>query len=236
MVVAKWMKILFQNEFYVAAQKPAGWHVHPPESGDFPPPRDQILLYVLRNKLKQRVFPVHRLDVGTMGVILFGKSSEAAHLLHQTLLSETTTKQYLAVTRGWLPEHIDIDLELELDSTNEKVPASTQIQRLKTIELPYAIGKKFPTSRYSLINAWPRTGRYHQIRRHLNRISHPIIGDAQHGDSHHNRFFREQLGIAGLCLLAQSLEIVDPWTKLKIKFQAETNEKWDKIHELFEQK
>lgn len=231
------MNILFKDEHLVAIDKPSGFHVHPHETPRFRVSRDRVCLYVLRDLLGQFVYPVHRLDAGTSGVLVFALSSDGAREMAQLFNQKTIHKTYHAVVRGWAPESGVIDLPLEQDSTGELAAAKTLFKRFSTIELPFAVGKRYPNSRYSLVEAKPITGKYHQIRRHFNRITHPLIGDSEHGDSRHNRFFREQLGIEGLCLKAQTLEFTHPWTGEALKLEApdveDPADKWNKIHLLF---
>lgn len=227
------MQVLFRDEYFLAIHKPAGYHVHPPEDPTHRVPRDKIILYEVRRLAKQHVYPVHRLDAGTSGVLLFGLSSEAASRMNKLFTARETRKTYHAVVRGFLPAEGVIEIPLELDSTGELVEASTSYRRLAQLELPHAVGKKFPTARYSWVEVTPHSGRYHQIRRHFNRISHPLLGDAAHGDSHHNQFFRHHLGIAGLCLKALSLGFRHPWTEEEVLIEAAPCEKWNKIQTLF---
>lgn len=143
-------------------------------------------------------------------------------------------KTYLAVVRGWLKEEQGlVDIPLELDSSGELAPSLTFYKTLARIELPESVGKKFSTGRYSLLEVRPRSGRWHQIRRHMNRISHPIIGDREHGDSHHNRFFRDRLRIDGLCLWAKELSLRHPVSGSLLHFESPTSEKWQTIYRLF---
>ena len=228
--------MLYQDEYFIAVHKPSGFHVHPHEDPQHRVPRSQICLYEARRMMKQHVFPVHRLDAATSGVLLFALSSENARLLCQQFAERIPKKTYHAVVRGYPAREGKIDLELELDSTGDKVAASTSFKTLKRLELPHAVGKKFPTARYSLMEIQPHTGRYHQIRRHFNRISNPLIGDAVHGDSHHNRFFRETMEISGLCLKATRLEIPHPVHGTKLIIEAPDCSKWNKIHSLFTEK
>lgn len=227
------MQILFQDEHYVAVNKPAGFHVHPPEDETHRVPREKIVLYQVRRLMKQHVYPVHRLDAGTSGVLLFALSSEAAGKMNKLFTERKTDKTYHAVVRGFVSDAGMIELPLELDSTGDLVEAQTSYRRLQKMELPVAVGKKFPTARYSWVEVTPHTGRFHQIRRHFNRISQPLLGDAAHGDSHHNQFFRNHLGIAGLCLKALRLSFTHPLTDEFISIQAPPCEKWNKIQELF---
>jgi tRNA pseudouridine65 synthase len=226
-------KILYRDQHLVVFFKDSGLHIHPPEDKQIRVHRSKIILYQLRDFLGQRVFPVHRLDVATSGVMLMALNSEMAAQLCRQFQSQTVQKKYLAVIRGFVKEYDTIEKELELDSTKQLVAAKTSYQRIATVELDYAVTPKYPKSRYSLIKAQPHTGRYHQIRRHFNRISHPIIGDAYHGDSHHNRFFRETLNIRGLCLKAQCLSFTHPVTEQILNFEAPNEDKWLKIYSLF---
>jgi tRNA pseudouridine65 synthase len=228
------MKVLFHDEHLIAVDKPAGYHVHPHEMPQHRVSRDKICLYHVRRLAKKRVYPVHRLDAGTCGVLLFALSSDDAREMCALFNERKIQKKYQAVVRGFTPLEGNIDLQLELDSTGTLVDAMTRYQRKATVEFPVAIGNRFPTSRYSLVDVEPATGRFHQIRRHFNRIAHPLLGDAEHGDSRHNTFFRNRLGIEGLCLKAHSLQFTHPWTKEELLLEAPDSEKWKKIHLVFD--
>ena len=233
--------ILYQDKFVAAIYKPSGFHVVPHEQAQHRVSREFVLMYAARDLLNQYVYPVHRLDAGTSGVVLFALQKESARELAQKFQFHDIEKTYEVVVRGYVPEKGRIDLPLELDSTYELVPAITDFVRLKTLELPVAVGKRNPTARYSLVQAHPRSGRFHQIRRHFGRKSHPVLGDAAHGDSKHNRFFREELGIAGLCLRAKRLELQVSWSlngiegndPSKLVIESPVCEKWQRIHSLF---
>ncbi|KHD87800.1 MAG: pseudouridine synthase [Bdellovibrio sp. ArHS] len=227
------MELLYKDDYFIAVNKPSGFHVHPHENVQHRVSRDKICLYHARRMMKQHVYPVHRLDAATSGVLLFALSSQAASQICKLFTERATHKTYQAVVRGYVKDEGQIDLPLELDSTGDLVDAKTTYKRLGTIEFPVAVGKKFPTARYSWVEVVPHTGRYHQIRRHFNRISHPLLGDAVHGDSHHNRFFRNDVGIEGLCLRALRLEFTHPWSGERVTIEAPTCEKWNKIQNLF---
>lgn len=223
--------ILHQDSNLVVIDKPAGFHVHRPESQAEKVPRHKIILHQLRDQIGTRVYPLHRLDVSTSGILAFALHSEAASFWAQQFQSHSVEKTYWTVVRGYLPDRGDINLPLELDSTGELAESMTSYRTLARMELPEAVGRRHQTARYSWVEVRPRTGRFHQIRRHMNRISHPVIGDATHGDSHHNRFFREKLGIAGLCLRSVGLKFPEP---VPLEILAPNHPKWRQIAGLFE--
>ncbi len=227
------MRLLYQDEYFIAVDKPAGFHVHPHEDVRHRVSRDKICLYHARRMMKQHVYPVHRLDAGTSGVLLFALSSASAAKVCQLFTDRQTQKTYQAVVRGFAPVAGRIDVPLQSDSSGEMLEAETFFERLGTIEFAVQVGTKYPTAQYSLMQIKPTTGRYHQIRRHFNRISHPLLGDAYHGDSRHNRFFREKLQIDGLCLKATKLEFKHPWSQEWVSIEAPPCEKWKKIQHLF---
>lgn len=226
------MRILDRGDGWVALLKPAGYHVHPPEDARMRVPRDRVMLYLARDFLGRYVYPVHRLDAPTTGVLLMALDPRTAGALAASFRERDVEKTYHAVVRGWAPEAAVVDLPLELDSTGDLADSVSEYRRLAKIEIPEPVGRRHPTARYSLLEIRPRTGRYHQIRRHMNRISHPILGDCEHGDSRHNRFFRERLKLAGLCLKAHALEFTDP-SGARRKIEAPDDEKWTEIRRLF---
>jgi tRNA pseudouridine65 synthase len=196
-------------------------------------PKDKICLHVLERAMGRRVFPVHRLDAPTSGLVLFAYTREGTRELSRLFSDREMEKTYHAVARGFVDEHGSIRQPLEIKGFAEPSDAETLYTRLAQIELPHAVGTKYPTARYSLVEVKPVTGRWHQIRRHFDRIAHPLLGDIEHGDSHHNRFFRDELKISGLCLRARNLAFTHPWTGERMALEAPTDERWQKIYSLF---
>lgn len=195
------LKLLYQDEHIVAIDKPSGLVVHPsPEA-----PSRRTCLRLLRQRLDRLVYPVSRLDRGTSGVLVMGLSSEAASALAGAFRERLVDKTYLALVRGW------IDESGVIDSPVDDKPALTSYRRLCQMEVDLP-SPPHPTSRYSLVEAHPKTGLYHQIRRHLRRQGHPIIGDAQHGSKPHNRIFQGRFKIKRLLLHAYRLVLPHPST------------------------
>ena len=164
-------------------------------------------------------------------------------MLCQQFEQKQTEKQYLAVVRGYVTGHGEIDypLKIQLDkiadkfSQQDKAPQSavTFYEGLQTVEMPYGVGR-YATSRYSLVRLVPRTGRKHQLRRHMKHIFHPILGDTQYGDLHQNRALTEHTGCFRLMLHAEKLTFVHPLTQLPITIQAGLDAQWRNLMQTFQ--
>ncbi len=186
------LSILYSDSRLVAVDKPSGLAVHRgwARGNDFAMTR-------LRNQLGRWVYPVHRLDQGTSGVLLFALSPTDARCLSERFEAGNVTKRYLALVRGNPPQQCLIDHPLLPDHGTERQPATTSVARLAQY------------GRYALVQAIPHTGRLHQIRRHLKHISCPLIGDVRYGKGEHNRLFRESYGLFRLALHCAELRL-DP--------------------------
>ena len=232
-VVAKpILEIIYQDKYLVAVNKPAGLFVHRSFMD-----KDEIYfaLQLVRDQIGQYVYPVHRLDKPTSGILLFGLSAEVARLMGQCFTDKAIKKTYYALTRGHLlgGETIDYPLKENLDKLGDKnvsrhkepQQAQTAYQSILTASLPISLGK-FDTVRYSLIKLVPSTGRRHQIRRHLAHLRHPIIGDINYGDNKQNPFFREYFGFKRLMLIAKSLDFAHPITNEKMALEVKFDQQW----------
>lgn len=209
------LEIIYQDEHYVAINKPHGLLVHRTKiAADV----NVFALQLLRNQLNQHVYPAHRLDRKTAGVLVFALSSEAAKLLGKQFTERTTKKEYWAIVRGFAPENGIIDKPLKSEKGKIQL-AETQFKTHKNCTLPIPMGK-YPTCRYSLVEIHPKTGRMHQIRRHFNYINHPIIGDYRHGDYRHNQLFIKKFGINRMYLHASKLTFFHPFKKEEITIEA----------------
>lgn len=175
---------------------------------------------ILRDQLGRYVYPLHRLDRGTSGVLLMGLDSETARIVQSAFVKREVEKTYLAVVRGWAPPEGTLDHPLKKTKTlNEKEEAVTRFRTLAHGVLPFPVGS-YPEARYSLVEARPVTGRRHQIRRHLSNASHPIVGDTVHGDGKHNRLFRSIFNCYHLVLHALRIELAHPHTGEQLVFTA----------------
>lgn len=197
------LEILFQNDSFVAVHKPSGLLVHPSRIAAG---TRESCMGLLRDQLGQWVYPIHRLDRSASGVLLFGLSPEAASVAARAFREKSVTKTYYAIVRGWIENPGIIDKPLSKEKGGDLLPAVSEYRPVARAEIPVLTGKH-ATSRYSLVRVTTRTGRLHQIRRHLVSISHPIIGDTVYGDGRHNRIFRERFASHRLLLMAQALDV-----------------------------
>lgn len=220
------LDILYQDDVLIAINKPTGLLVHRSAVDRH---ETRFALQLLRDQIGQRVYPVHRLDKPTSGVLLFALDTNTARQLTALFTAGGVSKRYLAVVRGYTDETgcIDHPLVETFDRMTDRLarrdkepqPAVTDYRRLATVELPVHVDR-FPTSRYSLLAAMPRTGRKHQIRRHMKHIAHPVIGDTTYGKGIHNRLFAERFGYTRLLLHADRLALDHPLTGQKIVITA----------------
>jgi tRNA pseudouridine65 synthase len=223
--------VLLRSEHFVAIDKPAGFHVHQPEFPRRRVAQEITCLPNLRRQINEYLYPVHRIDVATEGVLVFALNKPSASGLCRQFQEGTVKKTYFAIVRGWTLDEGVIDTPLALDSTGDFVPAVTRYRTHARAELPNAVGKKHASARYSLVEAMPESGRFHQIRRHMAGISHPVVGDTSHGDSYHNRFFRTELEAPGLWLKAREIEFQNPQSGEAVRVRSPWGERWKRIHE-----
>jgi tRNA pseudouridine65 synthase len=200
------LRILYKDESIVVVDKPAGLEVHPRESGEGKARR--TCLSILTKQLQQKPYPAHRLDRATAGVLIFSLNSEIAAKVQKQFQESSVEKIYYCVARGWIPENLSIDTPLK-DENGAPLIAKTHIEVIAHAEISVPCGR-YETIRLSLLRICPETGRFHQIRRHLASISHPILGDPRHGDKKLNRIFSNHTQIKRLLLQAHSLRISHP--------------------------
>ena len=224
--MAEQLPILYRDECIVAIDKPPNLLVHRSEIDRH---ETRFAIQILRDQIGQRVWPAHRLDRGTSGILIFGLSPEIASALGRQFEAGTVEKCYLAIVRGYPPAagSIDHPLSRQRDpyefrgerSSMEAQPALTHFRKLAEIELPVAVDR-YPSSRYALLELNPLTGRRHQLRRHLKHIAHPIIGDATYGKGRHNRYFAEHLDCHRLLLACTEMSFVHPINGQRLKIKA----------------
>ena len=209
------LEIIYQDEVMVVINKPTGLLVHrSPIAAD----ASEFAIQVLRDQLGQKVYPVHRLDRKTSGLLVFALNEEVNKHLQMAFMNRKIDKKYVALVRGFITEKGTIDYAL----TNEagKVQdALTHFKLLQQFEIEIPNGK-FTTARFSLVEVEPETGRMHQIRKHFAHIFHPIIGDRPHGCNKQNKLFLEKWGMNSMLLHASELTFKHPVSDQEMTFEA----------------
>ncbi len=203
--------ILYRDDALVIVAKPSGLLVH---RGGWGGDEDDAAVQLTRDLVGRHVFPVHRLDRGASGALVFALDPEIARALHEQFEAGTVDKRYRALVRGVPREPAGvIDHPIPRREDGPRVPAITEWRVL-------AVAALVAGRRYALVEARPRTGRLHQIRRHLKHVSHPIIGDVNYGRGEENRRFRADFGLTRLALHAASIALVHPVTGVRLTVTA----------------
>lgn len=228
------LRVLYEDEALVIVDKPPKVLVHRSALS----PHDYPLMWTLRDQIGRWVYPAHRLDRATSGAIAFTTSPEHARALALSFERREVEKRYWALTRGYAPDEAEVHIPLKepldeiadalADPNKSAQEAHTSARCLARVELPIAVGR-YPTTRYSLVEAIPHTGRRHQIRRHLHHLTHPIIGDTSYGRTEHNRLFRESFSCDRLLLAAVSLTVPHPVTGAHITARAPLSGDFERV-------
>ncbi|MGM9511158.1 pseudouridine synthase [Larkinella sp. GY13] len=199
------LEILYQSPDLVAINKPHGLLVH---RSMIASDASEFAVQLLRDQLGQRVYPVHRLDRKTGGVLLFALNEALNSAMQQQFAEGKVHKTYRAIVRGYTDDKLEIDYPLRRDDGIVQ-EAFTRLKTLQRTEVALPFGKH-ATSRYSLVELKPTTGRFHQLRKHLAHIFHPIIGDRPHGCNKQNKLFKEHFGMETMLLHALEIRFQHP--------------------------
>jgi tRNA pseudouridine65 synthase len=209
------MEVLFEDEYLVAVNKPHGVFVH---RSVLEWNATEFLVQIVRDMIGQRVYPVHRLDRKTGGVIVLSKTKAIQSIMNGMFRDRLINKTYIAIVRGFTEDSGTIDYAL-LNDKGKVQEARTTYRTLQRSEIPVSSGQH-ATSRYSLVELMPVTGRMHQLRKHMSHIFHPIIGDRPHGCNKQNRFFLNHFHMSTMMLHAFDIEFEHPVSKEAIKIKA----------------
>ena len=221
------LEILYQDSDLIAINKPHGLLVH---RSPIATNTDTYAVQELRNQINQHVYPIHRLDRKTSGVLLFALNKELITDLMKQFEEHTVSKTYWAILRGYTDDEGTIDYAL----TNDKGKTQEAVTHYKTLartEVPVSFGKH-ATSRYSLVEAKPETGRMHQLRKHFAHILHPIIGDRPHGCNKQNKLFLEKWNMGTMLLHARKLDFHHPINKERISLSAKPSDEFKRMLEM----
>jgi len=229
------LKVLYQDEYMVAVDKPAGLFVH---RSFLDRHEKYFALQLVRDQIGQYVYPIHRLDKPTSGVLLFALDEVTARVLNTMFDERVIHKTYYALARGYLDDSgvVDYALKPKLDKIGDKYACQDKAPQSAITEYE-TIGRgvinkpvgRYDTARYSLVKLKPKTGRRHQLRRHLAHLRCPIIGDVNYGDNKQNPFFHQQFGFKRLMLFAQELSFNHPVTKAPIVISATFDQQWQQV-------
>ncbi|WP_312138105.1 pseudouridine synthase [Sphingobacterium sp.] len=217
------LEILYEDQDLIAINKPHGLLVH---RSSIAADTSEFALQLLRDQIGKTVYPAHRLDRKTGGILLFSLNKETDSLIQQAFANNQIKKEYMAVLRGFSPLKDSIDYPLKKDNGTLQ-DAITHFETLQHTEIDLPFGKH-PTSRYSLVKAMPQTGRMHQLRRHFAHILHPIIGDRPHGCNKQNKLWKETFSHDSMLLHASHLSFKQPRTGEQVEIYAKLQPEFER--------
>jgi len=203
--VSEDVRIYYQDDDLLVVEKPENVVVHENRYHG----RQDSCAGLLEAKIGGTLYPVHRLDAATGGVLLFARHANAARHLSLQFRTNSVEKRYLALVRGHTPDSGRIDEPVKPPGKLAPVPAVTEFTRLASSTLARPLGK-YEQAWFSCLELHLVTGRTGQARRHLQHISHPILGDKRHGDRAYNEFVASRTGRKSLYLRAASLRVLHP--------------------------
>ncbi|MCD4698222.1 MAG: tRNA pseudouridine(65) synthase TruC [Bacteroidales bacterium] len=223
------LEIIYRDENLIAINKPHGLLVHRSQIAN---DAKEFSLQILRNQIGRKVYPCHRIDRKTSGVLLFALNENSNSEVQKLFAENKIKKRYLAIVRGYTDDKGTINYPLKRDDGVEQ----NSVTIFKTLghtelNLPFL---KHQTSRYSLVEIWPQTGRMHQIRKHFAHIFHPIIGDRPYGCNKQNKLFKEKWNMTSLMLHAESIEFKHPLDVGYLKISAPLSNEFTRMKEILE--
>lgn len=223
--------ILFEDDYIICVSKPNNVIVHHAHHSRNVAD-EESLLQLLFKKFDKKFYPIHRLDRKTSGIILLAKETKYVSKFQELFTNNEIQKTYYGIVRGHSPESVIIDSPVKGRDANVYKDAETYFKTVdKTIvDIPV---KPYDTSRYSLVEMKPKTGRLHQLRIHTNKISHPLIGDPKYGDKNHNVMFIDNFNCENLFLHAFSLEFKHPFTDENLLIKANFPRDWSIVFDRF---
>jgi len=213
----------------VAVNKPHGLLVH---RSMIAADTSEFAVQILRDQIGKKVSPVHRLDRKTSGILLFALTDQMNREMQMQFQEGKVQKKYHAIVRGFTPDSLEIDYPLKRDDGLIQ-DAFTTFETIKRVELPLPFGKH-ATSRYSLVDLHPTTGRMHQLRKHMAHIFHPIIGDRPHGCNKQNRFFKEHFQMDSMLLHARQIQFEHPVLNRTITISADYQPEFKRMLQILE--
>ena len=214
------MNLLFEDNHIIVCIKPAGL-----SSQERPDKKDMV------NELKKhcenqgashaQIFPVHRLDTATEGIMVYAKTKPAAAFLSNEITQNNFQKEYLAIVHGIPEEKTAVleDLLFKDTRKNKSYVVRRERKGVKKASLTYTLLKTYndDTDTYSLLKIRLHTGRTHQIRVQFSSRKMPLLGDGKYGAADN---------FPTLGLFSCSLSFTHPVNKEKLTFTAEPENKF----------
>lgn len=228
------IEIIYQDEYCILVNKPNNVLVHHAHHSRNKSDEDS-LLQLLKNQLGHKYYPIHRLDRKTSGIILLATKTEFVSKFQELFTQDQIQKTYYGVVRGHAPESRIIDSPVKGRDADVYKEAETHLRLLEKITLEIPV-KPYDTSRYSLVELQPKTGRMHQLRIHMSKISHPLINDAKYGDKNHDLMYEAEFGWGNLFLHAGSLTFKHPFTQKELLVKGSFSNDWISLFEKFQWK
>ncbi|MDD3723736.1 MAG: pseudouridine synthase [Lutibacter sp.] len=225
------IEILFEDYHIIIVNKPNNVLIH--NSYYARNIKEETLLDLLFTQFGYHLYPVHRLDRKTSGVLMLAKHKENVAVFQELFNANQIQKTYLGIVRGFVDLALVIGSPVKNPDTKIYKDAETFCEPIytKLLDIPVI---PYENSRYSLVRLTPVTGRMHQLRIHMNKISHPIVGDYKYGDRFHNRMFELEFDCENLFLHAHSLHFSQPITHENIYLNASFPNDWIKIFKIFD--
>ncbi|GAB7256463.1 pseudouridine synthase [uncultured Polaribacter sp.] len=223
--------IIFEDAYILCVSKPNNVVVHHAHHSRNVADEDSLLQLI--EALKGiKTYPIHRLDRKTSGIILLAKEKQYVSKFQELFTNNQIEKTYYGLVRGFAPEEKIIDSPVKGRDANVHKDALTILKTLEKVTLEIPV-KPYDSSRYSLIEMKPKTGRMHQLRIHTNKISNPLIGDPKYGDKNHNIMFENNFGWCKMFLHAGKLEFKHPFSEEFLSLKAVFPEDWTSAFEKF---
>ena len=225
------LEIIYQDNYCLLVTKPNNVLVHHAHHS-----RNKIeeesLIQLIENQFGKRYYPIHRLDRKTSGIILLTSKREYVASFQALFTNNEIQKIYYGVVRGFSEDNKVINSPVKGRDALVYREAETHLNCLDKIELNIPV-KPYDSSRYSLVELRPKTGRMHQLRIHMNKVSTPLINDAKYGDKNHDLMYAKEFGWKNLFLHAGSLEFIHPFTNKKLILKSSFSEDWVQLFQEF---
>ena len=225
------LDIIFEDQFIICVNKPNNMVVHHAYHSRNVADETSLLQLIQAEK-GIKVYPIHRLDRKTSGIILLAKETIYVSKFQELFTNNEIEKTYYGVVRGFSPESKTIDSPVKGRDASIHKDALTYLKTLEQIVLEIPV-KPYDSSRYSLVELKPKTGRMHQLRVHTSKISHPLIGDIKYGDKNHDLMFEENFGWKNMFLHAGHLKFKHPFSEEVLILKANFPKDWISLFEEF---